>query len=88
MLSIIQITRIRVCEIFECVKEEPIINNSIFVHTNPEVMIMERDNQKSTKEMEEAIECEETFNPLWNEGEFLGPNAVRYKNVEDEREKQ
>lgn len=49
---------------------------------------MERDNQKSTKEMEEAIECEETFNPLWNEGEFLGPNAVRYKNVEDEREKQ
>lgn len=40
--------------------------------------------QKSTEALEEAAKDVETFNPLWNDGEFMGPNAVRYKNVDDE----
>lgn len=42
--------------------------------------------QESTKELTEAAKGVETFNPLWHDGDFLGPNAVRFKNVEKEEE--
>ena len=42
--------------------------------------------QESTKELTEQAKKVETFNPLWHDGEFLGPNAVRFKNAEDEGE--
>lgn len=42
--------------------------------------------QESTKELTEEAKKVETFNPLWHDGEFLGPNAVRFKDVEDEGE--
>lgn len=42
--------------------------------------------QESTKELTEEAKKVETFNPLWHDGEFLGPNAVWFKDVEDEGE--
>lgn len=38
--------------------------------------------QESTKELIEASKKVETFNPLWHDDEFLGPNAIRFKDVE------
>lgn len=35
--------------------------------------------QKPTKELIEEARKVETFNPLWHDEEFLGPNAVRFK---------
>lgn len=39
--------------------------------------------QEITKEMEEQTKELDTFNPLFHNGEFLGPNAVRYENHHD-----
>lgn len=42
--------------------------------------------QKTTKKLTEEAKEVETFNPLWHDGDFLGPNTVRYKSLEDEEE--
>ncbi len=42
--------------------------------------------QESTKELIEKAKKVETFNPLWHDGDFLGPNTVRFQNAEDEGE--
>ncbi len=49
---------------------------------------MEQEKQNSRQKQKEAAEQVETFNPLWHGDEFLGPNVVRYKNSDDEREDQ
>ena len=58
------------------------------VHTITEVINMEQEKQNSRQKQKEAALQVETFNPLWHDDEFLGPNAVRYKNSDDEREDQ
>lgn len=43
--------------------------------------------QEPTKELIEESKKVETFNPLWHDGDFLGPNVVRFKDVDqDERD--
>lgn len=49
---------------------------------------MEQEKQNSRQKQKEAALQVETFNPLWHGDEFLGPNVVRYKNSDDEREDQ
>lgn len=38
---------------------------------------MEQKEQNAAKEFEAKAKAAETFNPHWNEGEFLGPNTFR-----------
>lgn len=40
---------------------------------------MEEKTQNSASELESQAKEIETFNPHWNEGEFLGPNTFRQK---------
>lgn len=48
---------------------------------------MKQGEQKSTKELEEQAKNVETFNPLWHDGEFLGPNTWgRKTDAKDDRE--
>lgn len=35
--------------------------------------------QKSTEALERQAKNVETFNPYWNNGEFLGPNTTRHE---------
>ena len=35
--------------------------------------------QKSTEALERQAKNVETFNPYWNNGEFLGPNTLRHE---------
>lgn len=49
---------------------------------------MEQDKKNNWQKQKEAAEQVETFNPLWRGDEFLGPNVIRYKNNNDEREEQ
>lgn len=43
---------------------------------------MDQKEQKS-KTLEEKAKSVETFNPHWNEGEFLGPNTFRQEKNTD-----
>ena len=38
---------------------------------------MEQNTQNSAKEINHLAKEVETFNPHWNDGEFLGPNTLR-----------
>ena len=49
-------------------------------------MDQKQGKQEPTKELIEEAKKVETFNPLWHDGEFLGPNAVRYRDADDERD--
>ncbi|KJJ73834.1 hypothetical protein AAAU98_26225 [Enterocloster citroniae] len=40
---------------------------------------MEQKEHNSASELEAKAKVVETFNPHWNEGEFLGPNTLRQK---------
>ena len=49
-------------------------------------MDQKQGKQEPTKELIEEAKKVETFNPLWHDGEFLGPNAVRYRDADEERD--
>lgn len=40
---------------------------------------MKQGEQKSTEALERQAKNVETFNPHWNDGEFLGPNTLRHE---------
>ncbi len=43
--------------------------------------------QRPTPELTEEGKKVETFNPLWHNGEFLGPNAARLKHADENTER-
>lgn len=48
-------------------------------YTITEVIKMAQKEHNSASELEAKAKVVETFNPHWNEGEFLGPNTLRQK---------
>ncbi len=46
---------------------------------------MDKKQEKAMNQLDQGLE---TFNPTWHDGEFLGPNAVRYESGKVENQNQ